>query len=304
MSTAQKPKVIPPPSKLPALGPLVIVDGDCAYFGDAADTRPSKTAFALPGRLQPDDYRAAMGLGMRRSGTLVYRPICPGCRKCQPFRLDVARFAESRSQRRVRKRCDGLFAVDVVRPVLDAEHLRLYARYQQDQHDKDGQQADEESYARFLVDSVADSWELSWRDQSGRLIGVGIVDVVDDGISTVYFYWEPELRDLSLGVYSALWEIDLCRRWKKQYYYLGYLVRGSKTMSYKSQFAGGEVWDGEVWQPLPGRDLNDAVVEEVLAKAEAGSVVADRGSFPVEVDEFSVLSGGSMSKIYPTPVKK
>ena len=285
MSTAQKPKVIAPPGKLPILGPLVIVDGDCAYFGGDDDARPSKTAFALPGRLQPADYHGAMALGMRRSGTLVYRPICAGCRKCQPFRLDVTRFSDSRSQRRVRKRCDGLFTVDVVRPILDPEHLRLYARYQQDQHDKDGQQADEESYARFLVDSVADSWELRWRDQAGKLVGVGIIDVVDDGISTVYFFWEPELRDLSLGVYSALWEIDLCQRWHKQYYYLGYLVRGSKTMSYKSQFAGGEVWDGTGWRALPGRDLDDPAVEEVLASAEAASVVADQASFPVEHEE-------------------
>jgi arginine-tRNA-protein transferase len=226
-----------------------------------------------------------MALGMRRSGTLVYRPVCPGCRKCQPFRLDVARFTESRSQRRVRKRCDGLFTVDVIRPSLDPEHLKLYARYQQDQHDKDGQQADEESYARFLVDSVADSWELRWRDGSGKLVGVGIVDVVDDGISTVYFYWDPDLRDLSLGVYSALWEIDLCRRWKKQYYYLGYLVRGSKTMSYKSQFSGGEVWDGTRWLAVPGRELDDPAVEDVLARAEAGSMIADRASFPIEGEE-------------------
>ena len=285
MSTAQKPKVIPPPPKLPLLGPLVIVDGDCAYFGSEIDKRPSKTAFALPGRLKQADYQGAMGLGMRRSGTLVYRPICIGCRKCQPFRVDVARFAESRSQKRVRKRCEGLFTVDVIRPVLDPEHLQLYAAYQKDQHDKDGQQADEESYARFLVDSVADTWELRWKDQAGKLVGVGIVDVVDDGISTVYFYWDPALRDLSLGVYSALWELDLCRRWKKQYYYLGYLVRGSKTMSYKCQFAGGEVWDGEGWLPLPGRELDDPAVEEVLARAEAGAVVADRGSFSLDVEE-------------------
>ena len=83
VSTAQKPKVIPPPAKLPILGPLVIVDGDCAYFSSETDKRPSKTAFALPGRLKQADYQRAMGLGMRRSGTLVYRPVCPGCRKCR-----------------------------------------------------------------------------------------------------------------------------------------------------------------------------------------------------------------------------
>lgn len=286
MSQPPKPKVIPPPAGLPILGPLVVVDGDCAYFGEAEGLppRPSKTAFALPGRLKAADYQAAMSIGMRRSGTLAYRPICSGCRKCQPFRVDVNRFEPSRSQKRVIKRCDGLFTTDIVRPVLDAEHLRLYARYQQDQHDKDGQQADEESYARFLIDTVADTWELTWRDKAGALVAVGIVDVVGDGVSTVYFYWDPALRDLSLGVYSALWEIDLCRRWGKQYYYLGYLVRGSRTMSYKSQYSGGEVWDGRRWVEVPGRDLDDPAVEAILAAAEAGSVEGDRGNFAVDGD--------------------
>lgn len=284
VSTAQKPKVIPPPAGLPVLGPLVVVDGDCAYFGagESGAPRPSRTAFALPGRLKQLDYQQAMSLGMRRSGTLVYRPVCAGCRKCQPFRIDVARFVLSRSQKRVWKRCDGLFSVDVVRPKLDAEHLSLYARYQADQHDKDGQQADEESYARFLVDTVADTWELCWRDRDNKLVAVGIVDVVEDGVSTVYFYWDPSLRDLSPGVFSALWEIDLCKRWNKQYYYLGYLVRGSRTMSYKSQFSGGEVWNGAAWVAVPGRDLDDGDVEAVLADAEAGSVVADHAAFPVD----------------------
>jgi arginine-tRNA-protein transferase len=168
--------------------------------------------------------------------------------------------------------------------VLDAEHLRLYARYQEDQHDKDGQQADEESYARFLIDTVADTWELSWRDQDGNLVAVGIVDVVGDGVSTVYFYWDPALRDFSIGVYSALWEIDLCRRWNKPYYYLGYLVPGSRTMSYKAQFSGGEVWDGAVWQPVPGRELDDPAVAATLKTAEIAAMVGDFANFPLELE--------------------
>jgi arginine-tRNA-protein transferase len=268
-----RPRVIPPPERLPILGPLVVVDGDCAYFPD--DGRASRTVYALPGRLRARDYREAMALGMRRSGTLVYRPVCSGCRLCQPFRVAVDRFEPSRSQRRVQKRCDGLFEVELTRPTVDDEHLRLYRRYQEDQHDKDGQETDEESYARFLIDTVVDTWELAWRNRQGDLVAVGIVDVVDDGVSTVYFYWDPALRDLSLGVYSALWEIDLTRRWGKPYYYLGYLVGGSRTMSYKSQFSGGELWDGERWIPAPSRDIDEPAMQAALQAAEAGAMRAD-----------------------------
>lgn len=274
---APRPRVVPPPAKLPQLGPLVIVDGDCAYFAD--EGRTSKTVYALPGRLRPVEYRTAMSLGMRRSGTLVYRPVCSGCRRCQPFRIAVDRFELSRSQRRVQKRCDGLFEVELTRPVADDEHLRLYRRYQEDQHDKDGQETDEESYARFLVDTVVDTWELSWRDKKGELVAVGVVDVVDDGVSTVYFYWDPALRDLSLGVYSALWEIELTKRWGKPYYYLGYLVGAAATMSYKSQFSGGEIWDGENWLPVPSRELDDPAMQTLMKAAEEGATRADDVNF-------------------------
>ena len=273
----QKPRVIPPPTSLRALGPLVVVDGDCPYFKDG---RPNRTAFALPGTaLQPSEYESAMHLGMRRSGALVYRPLCPTCRRCQPFRVDVERFELSRSQKRVKKRCEGLFNVQVGRPVSDPEHLALYARYQAGQHGADGQTADDESYDRFLCESVADTWELSWRNKEGQLVGVGIIDVVSSGLSTVYFYWDPTLRDLSLGVYSALYEIDLCKTWGKRYYYLGYLVAGSKTMSYKASFSGGEVWDGTRWIALPGRELEDERVQSTLDDAEQASIDADAKHF-------------------------
>ena len=280
MSTSARPKVIPPPAALPALGPLVIVDGDCASF--PVEMRVTRTAFAVPGQMRANDYGAAMALGMRRSGTLVYRPLCPGCRRCQPFRVDTEAFTISRSQKRVHKKVDGRFSVDVVRPLVDAEHLALYNRYQHDQHGKEGQQGDDDSYARFLVDSVADTWELQWRDDAGVLVGVGIIDVVEDGISTVYFYWEPTLRELSLGVYSALWEIELCRRWHKRYYYLGYLVPGSRTMSYKAQFSGGEVWHGDRWVPVAGRDLDDPAMQQSLQAAERDATAADDENFVID----------------------
>lgn len=260
-----------------SMGPLVVVDGECPYFRDG---RVNRTAFALPGtQLAPAEYEAAMNLGMRRSGSLIYRPLCPRCRQCQPFRIDVKRFELSRSQKRTKKRCDGLFTVDVGRPVSDGEHLQLYARYQAGQHGADGQTADEESYERFLCETIADTWELSWRDKTGSLVAVGIVDVVPDGISTVYFYWDPALRDLSLGIYSALYEIELCKQWERRYYYLGYLVADATTMSYKASFAGGEVWDGSRWVPVPGRDLDDPKVQNVLQDAERASIEADARHF-------------------------
>jgi arginine-tRNA-protein transferase len=257
----------------------VVVEGACAYFRDG---RQSCTAFSLPGHVDGAAYQAAMDIGMRRSGTVIYRPLCAGCRKCQPLRLPVADFRPSRSHKRIRKRCEGLFDVRVGRPRLDEERLELYARYQEDQHGEHAQSADATSYRRFLVDTVTDTIELTWRDETGALVGVGVLDVTPDALSSVYFYWDPSFRRLSLGTYSALVEVDLCKRWNKRWYYLGYLVAGSRTMTYKASFPGAEVWDGQRWLPLGGRDVEEEGVARVLKKAEERSIETDAERFRLE----------------------
>jgi leucyl-tRNA---protein transferase len=276
MSVERNPRVIPPPAFVPELGPLVVVDGECAYYDDK---RPTCTAFALPGFLSGQSYQAAMDLGMRRSGAVVYRPLCRDCRRCQPLRIRVDGFRPSRSQRRVARKCDTLFETTVQRPILDDEHLDLYGRYQVFQHGDHAQSADYDSYQRFLIDTVTETIEVSWRDQDGALIGVGILDVTPDVLSSVYFFWDPKLANLSLGIYSMLQEIDLCRQWNKKYYYVGYLVSESKSMKYKADFENAEVWNGSYWTCLPERGVGSAAVQQVLLSAEQGALQKDGERF-------------------------
>lgn len=291
MSKEPSPRVIPPPHDLVELGPLVVVEGDCAYFRDG---RRSCTAFSLPGHVDGVTYQRAMDVGMRRSGTVIYRPLCATCRKCQPLRIPVDRFALSRSQRRVKKRCEGRFDVRVGKPRLDEERLALYARYQEDQHGEHAQSSDATSYRRFLVDTVTDTIELVWREkETQRLVGIGVLDVTPQALSSVYFYWEPELRKLSLGLYSAIIEVELCKRWDKSFYYLGYLVPGSQTMSYKASFLGAEVWDGARWVPLVGRDVEEEDVRRRLEEAESASAREDGRRFRLDAArDLNVLDDG------------
>jgi arginine-tRNA-protein transferase len=276
LSVERAPRVIPPPRELDEIGPLVVVDGDCAYFHDG---RSSTTAFALPGYLTGGDYHRAMDIGMRRSGTVVYRPLCETCRRCQPLRVVVDKFTPSRSQRRVHKKNQGLFRIDIGRPLLDDERLALYAAYQAGQHGDHAQSADEKSYRRFLIDTITDTIELTWRDEAGKLIAVGILDVTPRALSSVYFYWDPAEKKRSLGVYSALVELDLAKSWGKSHYYLGYLVAGSKTMSYKAEFSAAEVWDGDDWKALPARTVDDDTTKTLLDDAERGAHRADDRRF-------------------------
>ena len=257
-------------AQLSVPSPFLILDDLCPYF---PDRRASRTAFVYPDRaLEPPEFEAAIQLGMRRSGVLLYRPLCPGCRKCQPFRVEVAKFKMSDSQKRVWKRCEGKFEVTLARPSVDEEKLDLYRRYGEHQHGKGD--ANRANYQEFLVASIAETYEVQWR-QAGRLSAVSVVDVLPTGVSSVYSYWEPGLREWSIGTYTALYEIDLCRRNELPYYYLGYLVPGAKTMNYKAKYGPGEVWDGENWLPAPGRDPADPAMREVLELAERSATLAD-----------------------------
>ena len=260
------------PPQLPVPSPFLILEDRCPYFPDG---RASRTAFVYPDRaLEPPEFEAAIQMGMRRSGPLLYRPLCPGCRKCQPFRVEVATFKMSESQRRVWKKCEGKFDVTMTRPSVDTEKLELYRRYGEYQHGKGD--ANPGNYAEFLVDSIADTHEVTWRlREDGRLAAVSVLDVLPTGVSSVYSYWEPELQAWSIGTYTALYEIDLCRRNEMAYYYLGFLVPGARTMNYKAKFGPGEVWDGETWVAVPGRDPGEKTMREVLERAERAAMKAD-----------------------------
>jgi leucyl-tRNA---protein transferase len=279
-STPTAPKRLAAPTQLRQLGRLVVLPGACNYFPNEA--RDTLTAYAAPKRLSPEHYDTAMQLGMRRSGTLVYRPLCPNCRRCQPFRIDVQRFEPSKSQRRVARKCEDLFDIHLSEAFVDQEQFQLYTRYQQQQHGKDGQAGTIDDYARFLGESITDTRAIHYRMKTtGALAAVGIVDVVPSGLSTVYFYWDPDLAALSLGVYAALVEIDLCKQLGLPYYYLGYLVPHSKTMSYKAQFGAGEIWHGDRWQPVPSRNLDDESMKQALRQAEQDSMRWDEATFDV-----------------------
>jgi arginine-tRNA-protein transferase len=200
-------------------------------------------------RLPPGVYHAFMDLNFRRMGAFVYRPQCEGCAECRMLRVDVAAFKPSRGQRRSRARNRDL-AIEVSAPSLDAERQRLYARYLAARHD--GQMDGSAGELRdFLYTSGVTTLEVSYR-LLGRLVAVGIVDAEPRCWSAVYCYFEPELKERSLGVLNVLTLVDECRRRNLPHLYLGYFVEGSARMAYKAGYQPCEVrhGDGE-WRPRP-----------------------------------------------------
>jgi leucyl-tRNA---protein transferase len=216
---------------------------DCVYLpGRAAQMRGFVTR-----RLAQRDYRQLMDSGFRRSGLLVYRPACDACRECRSLRVPVERFVFSASQRRCwRRNADLQVTTDNAQPT--AEKYDLYARYLRQWHARD-EDATPEAFIGFLYESPLQTLEMEYRDGGGRLLAVGICDRVNDALSSVYLYFDPEHAHRRLGTFGALWEIEYARRQKLAYYYLGYWVEGCAAMYYKASFRPHEVLgtDG-VWR--------------------------------------------------------
>src|SRR5512139_2838968 len=204
----------------------------CSYLDD----REARSQVAIPSFLiSKPQYSELVRHGFRRSGTYTYRPRCDTCRACVPARLEVSAFTANRSQRRNWKKNCRLTAS--LHGLEDkAEYFELYQRYQGARHRDGGMDNDNhEQYSKFLLQSHVDSMLVEFRED-GILRMVSIIDVLDDGLSSVYTFYEPDLPRAGLGTYNILWQIELCRTLELPYLYLGYWIKQSPKMAYKSNF--------------------------------------------------------------------
>ena len=195
-------------------------------------------------------YHQFMDANFRRSGNVLYQPICGSCRACRQIRIPVAGFRPGKSQRRCWRRNADL-VVTQGEPHLTEEKLSLYRRYVAAWHGKSEPQ-DAEGLRQFLYSSPVTTLEYEYREPAGLLVGVGICDLSRQSLSTVYFYHDPETSSRGLGTFAAMYEIEEARRLGIAYYYMGFWIDGCKTMQYKAGFRPNEVLhpDG-VWRPGP-----------------------------------------------------
>lgn len=188
-----------------------------------------------PHLIDAPTYSELVKIGFRRSGVFTYRPWCDNCRECIPVRVPVQEFAANRSQRRALARHSELVARE--RPLAyREEHYQLYQRYQLSRHSGGGMDNDSrEQYSHFLLQTHVDTRLIEFCENDVPRI-VCIIDVLTDGLSSVYTFYDPAIRSASYGTYAILWQIAQCQHLGLPNLYLGYWIEHSRKMSYKASF--------------------------------------------------------------------
>jgi len=218
----------------------------CSYL----DHREATTVFVDPeAPINASIYSELSRLGFRRSGSHLYRPHCASCQACISCRIPVADFVPNRSQRRCWQRNQDL-TIRQVSSIHTPEHYRLYERYINERHrDGDMFPPSEGQYEAFLTNE----WEVGFYLElrlGEKLVGVAVCDRLEDGLSAVYTFFDPDEEKRGLGVFAILSQIHQAKEAGLPFLYLGYWIKGCQKMEYKIQYRPTELLINRRWVHL------------------------------------------------------
>lgn len=217
--------------------------GPCSYLEGEVE---QLLLVCEPEALSISDYQQLLGAGFRRTGNQLYRPHCPSCRACQSLRLPVDLFQPSKSQKRVLNKNQDL-TVSFSQTEL-AENYPLYEKYINSMHRDGGMYpANLEQYQSFSRSNDF-SVEFMYIHLKNQLIAVAITDGLPEAMSAVYFFYDPDYQQRSLGVFAVLSQIEHLKQQGKPWLYLGYQIDECRKMNYKTRFTPHQRLINEQWQ--------------------------------------------------------
>jgi len=210
------------------------LEDKCSYL----DNKQQITHYKLIDNSSSENCQDLIERGFRRFGKMYFRPICADCNECQSIKIDVNNYTFSKSARRVLKKTTHITSL-IQSPSLTHEHLELFEKYHLFMHKKKDWDYNtttaEHYYNSFVVGHENFGYEVLYYDDD-KLIAVDLIDILEEGISSIYFYYNPEYSHLSLGKYSLYNQIKFAKKMNKKWIYLGYYVEDCPSLSYKSQY--------------------------------------------------------------------
>jgi leucyl-tRNA---protein transferase len=217
----------------------------CAYLPEQI----TQLRYANFEELTAPTYMHLMAHGWRRFGGAVFRPECPFCSRCLSLRVPVHAFRPSTSQRRAwRANCDEL-EIRIGPPSMSPEAVDLFERFHRyKQSALDWPERGAEDLEHMVQNPFpTEAWSYY---RGSRLLAIGYVDALPGGLSAIYFFYDPDERERSLGTFNVLSIIDAARRRGLPHAYLGYYVEGCRSLEYKARFRPNEVLRRGEWEPF------------------------------------------------------
>lgn len=206
----------------------------CSYLDDKEQT----THYKIINNCSAQITQELIERGYRRFGKMYFRPICDTCQECQSIKIDVENYTFSKSEKRVIKKAKEI-EIYTQKPTLTQEHLNLFERYHLHMESKKGwnyQKTTPDHYYNSFVTGHEDfGYEVLYFYED-KLIAVDLIDILEDGISSIYFYYDPLYSHLSLGKLSMLEQISFAKKSNKKWIYLGYYVEECSSLNYKADY--------------------------------------------------------------------
>ncbi len=231
-----------------------MLDYECSYIPENS----VRMTYKYVKNASANFNHAVIHRGWRRFGRYYFHPICDGCNECKSLRIDVDQFVYTKSQKKAKNR-NKETKIIIQKPTISQQHIDLYNRYHNFKSQKDGwrqKNITSQEYIENFVQGAGEFGKEVLYIKDNKLIGVDLIDILKDGISSIYFFYDPDFARLSLGTYSLLYQIELAKILNLEWIYLGYWVDGCQAFGYKTNFRPQQILDGfpKIEQQAPWSD--------------------------------------------------